>query len=345
MGVLCACDSEETETKFPPFADFSIHSNPVAVGESIEFIDASKEGSGEIIKWSWDFGDSSAQSDVQNPEHSYQQKGNYGVRLSVEDVHGLSSEVEKQIAVELSPMVEYDTLRIMTYNIFHGETTAGKIDMDLFAEIIQAENPDLVALQEVDVNCRRSGSIDQVKELADRTDMQGYFCKFIDYQGGEYGSAILSRLPVETFSTWPMYNNGGEQRAFGVIKVQLEGGRSVYFNSSHLSNRSHERASQISEIIDYYNKQLNRQPLIVCGDLNTEAHAADMLPLLREFKVADTRLNNTFSTRTGMRKKIDFILMPNNDDWVVLDDVKVIFREDASDHCALFTTLGVIIKE
>jgi len=340
MGVLCACDSEETEAKYPPFADFSIHSNPVAVGEAIEFIDASKEGSGEIIKWSWDFGDLSAESDDQNPEHSFMQEGNYKISLSVEDANGLSSEVEKQIAVEPSSMVKYDTLRIMTYNIYHGETTAGKIDMDLFAEIIKAENPDLVALQEVDVNCRRSGNIDQVKELADRTNMLGYFCKFINYQGGEYGSAILSRFPVQSFTTWPMYNDDGEPRSFGVAKVILPGERSLFFNSSHLSNKSNERATQISQIINYYTATLNKQPLLVCGDLNTEAHAADMANLLNEFKVADTELNNTFSTRTGMRKKIDFILMPNNDEWKVLGDTKVIFRSDASDHCALIATLG-----
>lgn len=57
---------------------------------------------------------------------------------------------------------EYTNLRILTYNIFHGERTDGEIDMDLFAEIINQEKPDLVALQEVDKYVRRSGKIDYV---------------------------------------------------------------------------------------------------------------------------------------------------------------------------------------
>ena len=38
------------------------------------------------------------------------------------------------------------TLRILTYNIYHGETTDGRVDMDLFASIINEVKPDLVAL-------------------------------------------------------------------------------------------------------------------------------------------------------------------------------------------------------
>lgn len=33
-------------------------------------------------------------------------------------------------------------------------------------------------------------------ELSKRTGLDGSFCKFRDYQGGEYGTAVLSRFPV-----------------------------------------------------------------------------------------------------------------------------------------------------
>lgn len=60
--------------------------------------------------------------------------------------------------------------------------------------------------------------------------------------------------------------------------------------------------------------------------------------LLEEFAEADTTYQNTFSTRTGLVKKIDFILYPRNDQWEVLE-TKVLCRGDASDHCGFFAVL------
>ena len=42
------------------------------------------------------------------------------------------------------------TLRVLTYNIHHGEGTDGKLDLDRIARVIKAAEPDIVALQEVD---------------------------------------------------------------------------------------------------------------------------------------------------------------------------------------------------
>ena len=75
------------------------------------------------------------------------------------------------------------TLRILTYNIYHGETTDGRVDMDLFASIINEVKPDLVALQEVDKNAKRTGVIDITEELSKRTGLKGYFVKHRYFQG------------------------------------------------------------------------------------------------------------------------------------------------------------------
>src|SRR5690554_1055217 len=90
------------------------------------------------------------------------------------------------------------TLRVMTYNIYHGETNRrdGVIDMDLYGGIISDQSPDLVALQEVDKNTTRVGGLDLTEELSRRTGLDGYFFKFFDYRGGEYGTAALSKFPV-----------------------------------------------------------------------------------------------------------------------------------------------------
>ena len=41
-------------------------------------------------------------------------------------------------------------IRVMTYNIHHGEGVDGNVDIDRIAKVIRDANADIVALQEVD---------------------------------------------------------------------------------------------------------------------------------------------------------------------------------------------------
>ena len=91
---------------------------------------------------------------------------------------------------------ERNSLKILSYNIKHGRGMDGKVDLPRIAKVIGSLSPDLVTLQEVDKNCTRSGSIDLTRELAGILKMEGRFGKFMDFQGGEYGMAVLSRFPI-----------------------------------------------------------------------------------------------------------------------------------------------------
>lgn len=236
---------------------------------------------------------------------------------------------------------EYYTLRVLTYNIYHGETNKldGVIDMDLFGQIIKDFSPDLVALQEVDKKTKRVKGLDLTEELSKRTGLDGYFCKFRDYQGGEYGTAILSRFPVVELELKDAFlPESGALKTLPFAKVEIDEDTYIYFNSSHLSLAFEERKIQIEQIVSYYEKELNLAPLIVSGDLNTEPDSEEMQVLLEKFSIADTTLSHTFSTRTGLVKKIDYILYPSNDNWEVVE-TQTACREDASDHCALFVIL------
>ena len=52
-------------------------------------------------------------------------------------------------------------LRVLSYNIHHGEGLDGRIDLERIASVIRASEADLVALQEVDQSTERSGGVDQ----------------------------------------------------------------------------------------------------------------------------------------------------------------------------------------
>src|SRR5690606_19180220 len=206
------------------------------------------------------------------------------------------------------------TIRVLNYNIFHGETTLGKIDMDLFGQIIKDENPDLVALQEVDKGTTRSEGIDQTAELSARTGLSGYFAKARNFQGGDYGVAILSRLPVKDFKVIPAYKTGTYGTAYAYAKIKLDDDTHIWFNSSHLSTNLEERTVHTQELINYYRSVLKSEPLIISGDLNAQISDPEMQVLKKDFAESDEDLLNTFSTRTGMRSKIDFIMYPKTGD-------------------------------
>ena len=89
-------------------------------------------------------------------------------------------------------------LRVLSYNIHHAAGTDGKLDLTRIANVINSVKPDVVSLQEVDQNVRRSNSINQPDELAKLTGMRVLFAQNIPLQGGSYGNAILTRFEIRS---------------------------------------------------------------------------------------------------------------------------------------------------
>ena len=71
-----------------------------------------------------------------------------------------------QVPVDSSRIV-----RVLTFNIYHGETMKGDFDLDLIAGVIKSVNPDLVALQEVDFYTNRAKNMDLATALGLRTGL------------------------------------------------------------------------------------------------------------------------------------------------------------------------------
>src|ERR1700674_4341999 len=82
------------------------------------------------------------------------------------------------------------TLRVLTYNIHHGEGTDGRVDLSRLAGVMKSVQPDIVALQEVDRGTERSGGVDQLAELERLTGMHAEFGKTMDYSGGRHGGGV-----------------------------------------------------------------------------------------------------------------------------------------------------------
>lgn len=169
-----------------------------------------------------------------------------------------SSNDEKK-GEEVPQKPETDILKVMTYNI-HIANPPSKddkfVDIAAIANAINSESPDLVALQEVDRFTDRSGKdLDQAKELAELTGMHHYFAKALNRSNGEYGVAILSKFPIKISSKHSLPGAAGgeaELRVIGLIEVELEGKKKLYFGSTHFDHLNDKnRLEQAKELISF----------------------------------------------------------------------------------------------
>jgi len=129
-------------------------------------------------------------------------------------------------------------LRVLTYNIHHGRRADGRVDLERIAAIIKSAKPDFVAMNEVDRGVNRSGKMDQPAELARLTGLHAAFEKNIDYDGGEYGNAVLSRFPIINIENLPLPSQyRGEQRGMLVVEVHPQEGQQLWFAATHFDYR------------------------------------------------------------------------------------------------------------
>ncbi|HEX6185109.1 MAG TPA: endonuclease/exonuclease/phosphatase family protein [Pyrinomonadaceae bacterium] len=160
-------------------------------------------------------------------------------------------------------------LRLMSYNIHVGVGMDKKQDLKRIADVIKLYGCDLVGLQEVDRGVQRTGRVDEIKELARLTGMDYAFAHNLDYQGGQYGVAVLSRFPILAIDH-RRYANTRERERRGFIRVEVEvKGRRLNFVTTHLDyqypdGRLFETQQMLDALADV------RGPLIVTGDFNEE---------------------------------------------------------------------------
>jgi endonuclease/exonuclease/phosphatase family metal-dependent hydrolase len=118
-----------------------------------------------------------------------------------------------------------NTLRVLTYNIHHGEGMDGRFDLPRVADVVKNAQADLVALQEVDEGTQRASGVNEVTELARLTDMHAAFGKAMDFSGGAYGVAILSRWPLRGTRNDPLPSfDDREPRTALTVDVQAGDG-------------------------------------------------------------------------------------------------------------------------
>ncbi len=240
-----------------------------------------------------------------------------------------------------SPVDSSKIIRVLTYNIYHGETMRGDFNLDTIAGVIKSLNPDLVALQEVDFKTERAKQMDLAMELGQRTGLVPIFGKAMDFSGGEYGEAILSRY---TFFSTQNHALGGtegrEPRSALEVNVELRSGDIIRFIGTHLDHTRDEtdRINQATKLNNLFSK--DDTPSILAGDLNARPESKTMEILLKEWAKSSSE-NIPTSPSANPRAKIDYILFRPAKRWRVIE-TRVIDEKVGSDHCPFLSVLELL---
>ena len=221
------------------------------------------------------------------------------------------------------------TLKVMSYNIRHGQGMDNKIDLDRIANVISAQNPDLVALQEIDKICKRSNNFDIAKELGERLNMAYRFGEFMNYQNGEYGMAILSKFPINKTIRHEL-PKGTEPRCALEVDVQTNiSPQSISFICIHNDWKNvNIRVLQIKELLNQIKDV--KKPVVLAGDFNGTP-SDPSLDLLRKnnWNILDKNNQKTFPSDSP-NKEIDFVVTRNFPSSKILH--YTIAETKASDH-------------
>jgi endonuclease/exonuclease/phosphatase family metal-dependent hydrolase len=190
--------------------------------------------------------------------------------------------------VWVSPVFGKRTLRVMTYNIHVGVGMDKKLDLQRIAGVINSAKPDLVGLQEVDRGVKRTEGKDEIVELAALTRMEYAFAPNLDYQGGKYGVAILSRLPIKS-TEHRMFENKREAERRGMLRVEVEiDGTRLHFITTHLDYQFEDgRLFETEQLLRFLDGV--KGPAIVVADLND-------VPTGSAYKLMSTKYDDAWVT-------------------------------------------------
>jgi endonuclease/exonuclease/phosphatase family metal-dependent hydrolase len=242
------------------------------------------------------------------------------------------------------------SIRVMTYNVHSCINMDGKISPARIAKVIAHYDPDIVALQELDVKRSRTGEIDQAQVIAEELEMECHFSPAIEIEEGQYGNAILSRFPLRLVraGALPTLEHLPNLEKRGVLWTEITvNGREIQLFNTHFGLRHKERLAQGDALLgpEWLGHPDRCNPTIVCGDFNAQPHSRVCRKIRRSFNDAQILLDDHRPQRTFFGRypigRIDHVFVSPE---IIVHGVEVprtALTLVASDHLPLIVEVSV----
>jgi endonuclease/exonuclease/phosphatase family metal-dependent hydrolase len=240
-------------------------------------------------------------------------------------------------------------LRVMTYNIHAGKDAAQVDNLERVAALIDSADADIVLLQEVDRRTQRANGVDHFNELRRLTGMHGAFGKSLDYQGGEYGIAVLARWPVDSIAAVslkvdpPQARSGNSYEPRIALHVRVRTARGpVHVINTHLDSGApgtYRRQELIAALAHMKQSIADGEALLFGGDLNARPNTDDIqavaFALTDAFASCGTGSGETFPAHAPDRR-IDYIFYRG-----ARCRAARVLETQASDHRPMMVTIEI----
>jgi endonuclease/exonuclease/phosphatase family metal-dependent hydrolase len=228
----------------------------------------------------------------------------------------------------------------MTYNVHRCVGVDGRLSPERIAEVIASCQPDIVALQELDVRRPRTGGVDQAHLIARKLDMEMHFHPALRVVEELYGDAILSRLPLRQVKAaalpgprrWP----GHEPRGALWSSIDMGGAKLQVFNT-HLGLLARERHMQVEALLgsEWLARPDCGGSVILLGDFNAG-------PLSRTYRCLASRLREAQRVLQPARRQATF---PTRAPFLCIDHVFVNERIDVLAASTIRTPLARVASD
>ncbi len=161
-------------------------------------------------------------------------------------------------------------MRLLTYNIHKGIGGSDRrYRIERVVEVIAAESPDLVCLQEVDRNVRRSRFHDQPRLLAERLGVAAHLYQLnCPHKEGGYGNLVLARWPFRRHAHVSLCHGKRKPRGAQLVVVDTPRG-ALHLVNWHLGLAEKERRWQVRHLLGHPEfRESAHLPTLIAGDFN-----------------------------------------------------------------------------
>ena len=241
-------------------------------------------------------------------------------------------------------------IRVLTYNVRRCLGVDGVTSPARIAAVIAEAEPDIIALQELDVRRIRSGGVDQAEEIARELGFSFvHFHPALRVMEEEYGDAILTARPSRIVKAGALPGLASrpwlEPRGALWAAVEIDG-RELNVINTHLGLRRLERRLQAEILLsgEWIENHLCGTPFVLTGDFNSFPQGRVYRALSRRLR--DAHLIGSKTGRPGATFPSRWPVF-RIDHMFVSDDVEVIsagahrsgMSALASDHLPLVADL------
>ncbi|MFM7521831.1 MAG: endonuclease/exonuclease/phosphatase family protein [Planctomycetota bacterium] len=160
-------------------------------------------------------------------------------------------------------------MRLFSWNIHKGIGGRDRrYSLDRIVAAIEAENPDIVCLQEVDRLVRRSGHDDQPRLLAATLHGHAVYQANVAVGTGGYGNLVLSRWPVESRHRISLRHGVRKPRGAQLVVLDTPEG-ALHVVHTHLGLAERERQWQVQRLVGHaLFRSAAELPTLLVGDFN-----------------------------------------------------------------------------